>query len=251
MSRFGVKEVADVTFYDLTSGAPVLYLDTLKMSDIENKATTVYARGGKGNPRIMGWDFDREATLKMQDALLTFQGMAMLAGAGALTTPATQTIYKREVLTVTGTSTFTATLSQTPVTNSVQAFLLTGDNYTQGTEALTVSLTGTTATVSGTGVSDGSKVVFYYQWTTTNSADVITINAQNFPGYYKIIGDTVIRNETTGADEAFQIVIPKAKLDPSFTLTLKPDGDPTVFDFQLEVFQDGNDNMIQLIHYTS
>jgi hypothetical protein len=39
LDRYGIKEVADVTFYkinkDGTPGAPALYLDTLKVSTIE------------------------------------------------------------------------------------------------------------------------------------------------------------------------------------------------------------------------
>jgi hypothetical protein len=39
LDRYGIKEVADVTFYKLeddgTPGVPVLFLDTLKVSTIE------------------------------------------------------------------------------------------------------------------------------------------------------------------------------------------------------------------------
>lgn len=45
LERYGIKEVADVTMYDINSdgtpGAPVLYLDTLKVSTIEQTAETV------------------------------------------------------------------------------------------------------------------------------------------------------------------------------------------------------------------
>lgn len=55
-----IKEVADVTFYHLddtgTPDYPVLYLDTLKVSTIEQTAETAEARGGKGNPPIIVWD---------------------------------------------------------------------------------------------------------------------------------------------------------------------------------------------------
>ena len=54
LDRYGIKEVADVTFYDVNDdgsrGAPVLYLDTLKVSTIEQTAEEAEARGGKGNP---------------------------------------------------------------------------------------------------------------------------------------------------------------------------------------------------------
>ena len=60
LDRYGIKEVADVTFYkinsDSTIGDPVLFLDTLKVSTIEQTAETVDARGGKGNPKLITWD---------------------------------------------------------------------------------------------------------------------------------------------------------------------------------------------------
>lgn len=62
--RMGVREVANLVFKPLTSvdignqhfdaGQPVLYIDTAKTSNIEGAATTVYATGGRGNPRLIG-----------------------------------------------------------------------------------------------------------------------------------------------------------------------------------------------------
>lgn len=46
-----------VTFYGINSngtvGRPVLYLDTLKVSTIEQTAEQADARGGKGNPKLI------------------------------------------------------------------------------------------------------------------------------------------------------------------------------------------------------
>ena len=64
--KFGIKEVADVGFYDIgaitVSGgtitatkAPVLKFDTLKVSTIEMTAENSEARGGKGNPALISW----------------------------------------------------------------------------------------------------------------------------------------------------------------------------------------------------
>lgn len=54
LDRYGIKEVCDFTFYKLENdgnrGAPVLYLDTLKVSTTEQTAENTSARGGKGNP---------------------------------------------------------------------------------------------------------------------------------------------------------------------------------------------------------
>ena len=75
-----------VTFYEInqdgTAGNPVLYLDSLKVSTLEQTAETVYAQGGKGNPRLIGWDFGKEITLSLEDALFSPKSMAVMFGNG-------------------------------------------------------------------------------------------------------------------------------------------------------------------------
>ena len=81
--KFGIKEVADVNFYSLASGAgtdPVLKFDTLKVSNLEFTSEEAFARGGKGNPKLITWDYNREATLTLQDALLSMDTLAMIFG---------------------------------------------------------------------------------------------------------------------------------------------------------------------------
>jgi hypothetical protein len=90
--RMGVREICDVVFRPLTSvdignqhfdaGQPVLYLDTAKTSTLEGAATTVYAQGGKGNPRLIGWDGEKTLTFTVEDALISPVSFAMLSGAG-------------------------------------------------------------------------------------------------------------------------------------------------------------------------
>lgn len=81
-SRFGIKEVADVTFYkinnDGTRGEAVLFLDTLKVSNIEFTAEQTEARGGKGNAPLIIWDYGREATVTLQDALLSMETLSLM-----------------------------------------------------------------------------------------------------------------------------------------------------------------------------
>lgn len=43
----------------------------------------------------------------------------------------------------------------------------------------------------------------------------------------KIVGDTFMRSEKTGKDEAFQFVIGKAKVLSNTTITLQAEGDPS------------------------
>ena len=76
---FGIKEVADVEFTSL-SGGKSLKFDTLKVSNLEFTSEEAFARGGKGNPKLITWDYNREATLTLQDALLSMDTLAMIFG---------------------------------------------------------------------------------------------------------------------------------------------------------------------------
>lgn len=90
--RFGVREICDVVFKPLAAVdignqhfdamQPVLYLDTAKTSSLEGAATTVYAQGGQGNPRLIGWDGEKTITFTIEDALMSPMSFHVLSGAG-------------------------------------------------------------------------------------------------------------------------------------------------------------------------
>ena len=92
--RFGIKEVADVHFYNvptvtgeetianfitaLEGATPVISFDTLKVSNIESTAETSEARGGKGNAALISWDYGREVTVTLEDALMSLETLSLL-----------------------------------------------------------------------------------------------------------------------------------------------------------------------------
>lgn len=84
--KYGIKEVADVTFYSInTIGdeeiyTPVLFLDTLKVSTLEKSAEKSSAEGGKGNKRLITWNYGKQITLNLEDALFTPASMSMIWG---------------------------------------------------------------------------------------------------------------------------------------------------------------------------
>lgn len=76
--QYGIQEVADVTLYSIELDenddeiyVPILYLDTLKISTLEGTSEQVSARGGLGNPELITWDYGKEITVTLQDALYT------------------------------------------------------------------------------------------------------------------------------------------------------------------------------------
>lgn len=91
LDRYGIKEVADVTMYEInadgTPGKPVLFLDTLKVSTIEQTAEQVDARGGKGNPKLITWDYGKEINVTIEDALFSPKSMSIMLGDGTVAMP--------------------------------------------------------------------------------------------------------------------------------------------------------------------
>lgn len=94
MQKFGVREICNVVlkakaaqkvgkkiFY---KNEPVMYFDTLKTSSLEGQSSTVYAQGGRGNPRLVAWEGERTVTFTMEDALISAEGLSILTGAGLI-----------------------------------------------------------------------------------------------------------------------------------------------------------------------
>lgn len=104
----------------------------------------------------------------------------------------------------------------------------------------------------GTPIAEGE---IFYKWTRSiayegqSIGNTIEISADEFPGTYKVVGETFIKNKDTGKEERFQFVIPQAKMDSERTITLEADGDPVTFDMNLTVLRPDDGVMLRLIQY--
>lgn len=239
MARFGSREVCDVTFYDQENN-PVLFLDTLKLSNMSNEAERTYITGGRGNPRLLAFDYNRTATFEIQDALMNPRSIALQSGVEVETTP--QTIHMREVLDVEG---LAVTISQVPNSDVRLYSTPDGYNFDPATVEVIPAPAGTTLTTALTG-----KVIAYYTYEKAEAIEKFTIRSDRFSGFYKVVGDTTIINYETKAEEAWQIVIPQAKINSAFEITMEAEGDASVFDMSLDIFKpDVGTEMIHFIKY--
>lgn len=225
---------------------PVLFLDTLKVSTIEQTAEEVYATGGHGNADLIGWDYGKEITLNITDALFTPASMAAIFGSyegndfrkGVKETKKIDRFEKctakRNFIVPAGNMNGTPTEAE----NSAQAVYY--DPNTMEPYA------------DGTPIAEGE---IFYKWTRSVAYEgqslgrTIEISADKFPGTYKVVGDTYARTKESGADERFQFVIPMAKMNSEHTITLEADGDPTVFEMSLRVLRPDDGVMVKFIQY--
>ena len=213
LQRYGIKEVADVTFYHINKTTnepdyPVLVLDSLKVTSIEQTAETTEARGGKGNAKLIVWDFGKEITVNIEDALFSPKSLSIMFSDSRLLedTDATEKGYIKKSARVVATNDgATPTLKldgkQIEVTEITELKWYIAE---EGKVELT-EVTETTAFKKGR--------TYIATWKHPVAAkSIITITPDSFPGTYYVTGDTMIRSERTGEDEYFQFVIAKAKM---------------------------------------
>lgn len=260
LDRYGIKEVADVTFYELDGNGkptnPVLYLDTLKVSTIEQTAEQAEARGGKGNPPLIIWDYGKEINVTLEDALFSAKSMAIMFGNGSVKKLGTGTNDKN----IMRTEEFICTATGTEGSDSAEGWVSTyegpnGQNYTK----LNPKYYDEYGKVFSTDTAipsekrfdkfyGGNKYFCSYDLKMKNEG-VIEISAASFPGTYYVTGDTYARSEASGKDEFFQFIIPKAKMNAENTITLEAEGDPSVFNMSLRVMRPADGVMMKLVKY--
>lgn len=255
--RYGIKEVADVTFYKIESdgsrGAPVLYLDTLKVSTVEQTASSSDARGGKGNPKLVSWDFGKEINVNLTDALFSPASMAIMfgdkGGVGISTEETHEKITKVAMTRILKTAAdSTVEMDTAEGRKTVKVLAEGGDTYSTGITKVT-DAAGAEVSASQFGSKTAGDKFFVHYEVTPTSKKVININADTFPGTYYITGDTFCRSDVTGEDDFFQFIIPKAKMSPENTITLEAEGDPSVFNLNLTVLRPESGPMMQLVQY--
>ena len=81
----GIRDVADVTLYSINRIGteefylPVLYLDSLKLTNFSKSVATNESFGGIGNRKTVSWSYTKDIKLKVEDALFTQASLSMLA----------------------------------------------------------------------------------------------------------------------------------------------------------------------------
>ena len=284
--KFGVREICDVVLKRkaegwfgnlyLDKGAPVLYFDTLKTSSLEGAATTVYAQGGKGNPRLVAWEGDRTVTFTMEDALISPESFSILSGAGLIDATDKDMIYVHATEQIQVDDQGQINLSKIPAPGDkaeMYLMLLTGDGsidtsmlpirvdkelVKQNMDAATIISTWLSARKNNerytkvgaqltadqeqsytNAITPGDTVVFIdYYVEAQEKVKQINIEAGKFGGSYYLEASTLFRDQATGEDYPAEFIIPNCKVQSNFTFTMAPSGDPSTFTFTMDAFPD-------------
>jgi len=284
LDKYGIKEVADVVFYELDSSgapsAPALYLDSLKVSTVEQSAETVDATGGKGNVKLLTWDTNKEITLTLEDALFSAKSLGIMFG-GTMTEPLDSNGNSaQEVLkTLRPKDVEGIGLKTAPTTKAYWKFNLKNKDYCIDKLKATYFVYNTGETEPSPVVPSASITTDAFDFMTFDLLDCTGLDADGYAqardntsgGYngivskgitiditsnfdsntYYITGDTYARNYESGKDEFLQFIVPKGKVSAEdVSLTMEADGDPATFSMTVNCLKANDDSMIKLVKYT-
>lgn len=255
--KFGVRECADIVFkaksavkigsHVFKAGEPVLYLDTAKTSTVETSATTVYATGGRGNARLLGWEGEKVLTFTVEDALISDVGLAVLTGADLIyANGTTQTVKQHATQTILlNAENFKA--SENTITIAGDTIYANGDTYLMlldpngemsGVPVKATKVIGNVITVPANLFKVGDTVLVDYYIEHKTDAFQVDITPDKFAGYYYVEGSTLYRRQMDGVDLPAELIIPKVKIQSAITLTMASSGDPSTFTFTMDAFPD-------------
>ena len=258
LARYGIKEVADVTFYKLNDSGmpevPVLYLDTLKVSTIEQTAEEADARGGKGNAALISWDYGKEITVTLEDALFSAKSLAIMFGNGSVHEFNSSDVTNEnataesELIMKTLQFIFNDELASTWEGPDGKIRDMINPKYYSATgEVINAEDKSYTHEDEKKTLAKGER--YFCTFDIAGKGAVIEVSANSFPGTYYVVGDTFARSEASGEDEMFQFIIPKAKVTSENTITMEADGDPSVFNMNLKVLRPADGKMMKLVKY--
>ena len=266
LNKYAIKEVADVMFYELDSkgapSAPVLYIDTAKVTTISQSAETVDARGGKSNVKLLSWDTNKELTMELTDALFSAKSLGIMFGGEMTVNGNSQEVLK----------TLRATdidVSTAQGESDYCVFTLKGQKYYIAKNRVTTFVYAANSAVPTAVASpdwdnkDFDFVTFdLLDCTMTAAAPTlgtntivkngmeIKIGAEFNANTYYITGDTYARNYQSGQDEFLQFIIPKGKVSvEDVSLTMEADGDPAEFTMTVQCQKAVDGTMVKLVKY--
>lgn len=233
-NNFANREVMNLLFSDYATGKQVLYMDYANTTTNSLTGESVFAYGGWGHPKRVGFNGDRGGTVSFETQISTMELYAMAMG-GTIANAAK--FVKREELKGGSGS---LTIAEAADDGSVQVFKADDDCGT----ALTAAVSGTTVTCSD--VTEGEDYVVYYTVSKTDKVKSFKLKSTSFPKEVKIQGETLMRGED-GVDRTYIMICYKALPQSNIDFNFANNGDPGSYTITFDLEADGNKDLIEYI----
>lgn len=233
-NTFANREVCNLLFSDYATGKQVHYMDYANTTTNSLTGESVFAYGGWGHPKRVGFNGDRGGTISFETQISTMELYALVTG-GTLSNAA-KYVKREEVKGGSG----TLTISEQADDGSVQVYAA-DDEF--GTE-IAATVSGTTVTAEG--VTSDKDYVVYYTVSKDSGVKSFKLKSTSFPKEVRIQGETTMRGED-GVDHTFLMICYKALPQPNFDLSFANNGDPGSYTITFDLEADGNKDLIEYI----
>ena len=257
--KYAAVTVCDVTLYDLVTKYPVMYFDTLTVTNLEGSAETTDIQGGQGNATLASISHSKSISLEFDDAIMTMSSLAVLTGGelregtddNKIVMPNTELVHVADGATTIKLSKKARKNSYVYVAELIDGILSTAtrttDPLAEETDEIDISLFYNYKDRADTDTAT-FRVFYEYEFgypTKVEELNELTVLADKFAGTYRFVGDTLLFNQYTGVNDIFQIEIPRLKLDSSFSLTFNAATEAAVFSFNGKALRDDEGQMIK------
>lgn len=235
--NFGIKDAANLFIKKKSDGKMFLYTPYANVTTNEWTADQVEARA-KGVRAII-WNHNKQSTLNVECEVFEMKWLAMMAGSDWIT--GSTEVLRREVVTTDELG--AATLSGTPVENSLSVFELGSDGVSFDSEVEGATVSGNELTI--TDLVNTKIVVFYME--AVENAKKLTFKFDKYPENFEIFGDVMITPKDGGNPEFVQMHWGNAKPQSNFTITLDA-ANPTNLSITFDLLPDENGDMATYTH---
>lgn len=237
---YGIKDAGDLTFTNLTTNEPELYIGYANSVQIDLTSDTVYAYA-KG-AKAVSWDKPLEGTMKISVDLMSFDLMGFIMGS-KLSEKATE-FYQRETFKLKSADeevTLGASASEIK-DGTICVYELGADKNSQGAALETAAYAEGKVTM--TGGLEGKTYVVYYM--TTKTAKTFMIEAEStLSAFYKLNMITAGKAWADGGKVPMEIEFLKVSPQRALSLTFSAE-EPSSFEVNLDILADGEGNLFEI-----
>lgn len=247
-NELAIQRVFNINVFDLDDGSLLAKLTHLKNTSWSNNAQIVYAQGGTGNPKLIGFGHSKESNLTATSATISDGSWGIQTGSGVTNLTNTKNIQYSDTLTcATADEVVTAfTATGTAGNEILWAYKINANGgiikkYKQAATATTdtdfaYSSADKKLTFQTGEIAIGDRVqVFYYP--NVKEARLITNATDKFSMNVKAIAESEFLDVCTGKSYIGQLIYYKAKVGEETTFDLAADGDAAVQSLSFEALQ--------------
>ena len=101
-------------------------------------------------------------------------------------------------------------------------------------ESMLSGLSSAGKTITGATSAAGKTVFVDFYIEKTEGVTEMTIDVENFAGYYYVEASTLFRRQSDGKDLPAELIFPNVKIQSNFTFSMAATGDPSTFTFTMD-----------------